>query len=91
MAETDENYFLIVIAIVVTILIFLINVYIIIYFQHPDDRTQAYFPKFVILFGLSFSMIAILMLPLDVANRTSCDDDVLLSECDLTLPMEELW
>merc|ERR1719265_1948172 len=48
-------------------MIFVANIYILVYFQHEEDRNQAYFPKFVVLFGLFFAEITVLMLPFDVA------------------------
>ena len=38
--EDGQNWFLIVVAIVGTCLVFAINVYVLVNFQHPDDRNQ---------------------------------------------------
>lgn len=52
---------------------------------------QAYFPKLVVVLGLTLAFLSVLMLPLDVANRDACDASYLLSSCHYTLPMTELW
>ncbi|KAJ8533067.1 hypothetical protein K7X08_015956 [Anisodus acutangulus] len=87
----DFNLALVIVAIVVCILVFLFNIYLLINYQHPDDANQAYFPKFVVVFGLSISAISILMLPADVANRQACRHAIYNGACNLTLPMKELW
>ena len=45
------------------------GVYLLVYYQHPDDHNDAYFPKFVIIFGFVLAGATVLLLPLDVANR----------------------
>ncbi|KAL0333199.1 UNVERIFIED_CONTAM: LIMR family protein [Sesamum angustifolium] len=57
----------------------------------PDDANQAYFPKFVVVLGLSIAAISILMLPADVANRQACRHAIYNGACSLTLPMKDLW
>ena len=86
-----QNRFLIVVVIVVTILVAIANLYVLINFQHPEDRNQAWFPKIIVISGLTIASGAILLLPLDVANRASCDASVSLSACETTLPMDEIW
>jgi LMBR1 domain-containing protein 1 len=57
-------------------LVMVVNVYTLVYWQHPDDKNESYFAKFVIVFGLQLSSMAVLMLPIDVANNQgspSCD------------------
>ncbi|KAL9242603.1 hypothetical protein vseg_016589 [Gypsophila vaccaria] len=87
----DFNLALLILAIIVVILVFIFNVYLLINYQHPDDVNQAYFPKFVVVFGLSLAVISILMLPADVANRQACRHALYNGACHLTLPMKELW
>ncbi|GBG85570.1 hypothetical protein CBR_g40208 [Chara braunii] len=87
----DFNAFLIIMAVVVTVAVFLVNVYVLVNYQHPDDKNQAYLPKFVVVLGLSVAQISILMLPLDVANRKACENAIVTGACNLTLPMEQLW
>ncbi|CAA6659272.1 unnamed protein product [Spirodela intermedia] len=87
----DFNLALVVIAAVVCFLVLLFNVYLLINYQHPDDANQAYFPKAVVVFGLTVAAISILMLPADVANRQACRRAIYNGACNLTLPMKELW
>ncbi|TXG58802.1 hypothetical protein EZV62_016631 [Acer yangbiense] len=87
----DFNLALVIVAIVVCILVFIFNVYLLVNYQHPDDANQAYFPKFVVVLGLSIAAISILMLPADVANRQACRHAIYNGSCNLTLPMKDLW
>jgi hypothetical protein len=45
------------------------GVYLIIFYQHPDDHNEAYAPKAVVLFGFVLAGATVLLLPLDVANN----------------------
>lgn len=87
----DFNLALVIVAIVVCVIVFISSIYLLVNYQHPDDANQAYFPKFVVVFGLSIAMISILMLPADVANRHACRHAIYNGACNLTLPMKELW
>eukprot|EP01130_Rhizamoeba_saxonica_P002030 TRINITY_DN11836_c0_g1_i1.p1 TRINITY_DN11836_c0_g1~~TRINITY_DN11836_c0_g1_i1.p1 ORF type:complete len:475 (-),score=43.32 TRINITY_DN11836_c0_g1_i1:53-1477(-) len=51
--------------------IFAVNMYIVIYFQHPDDYNTSMFPKVICVLAFTFASINILMLPLDIASRNS--------------------
>jgi LMBR1 domain-containing protein 1 len=88
---SDFNLALVIVAIIVCVLVFLFNVYLLVNYQHPDDKNQAYFPKFVVVLGLSVAAISILMLPADVANRQACRHAIYNGACNLTLPMKDLW
>ncbi|KAK9159070.1 hypothetical protein Scep_005644 [Stephania cephalantha] len=87
----DFNLALVIVAIVVCVLVFVFNVYLLINYQHPDDKNQAYFPKFVVVLGLTVAAVSILMLPADVANRQACRHAIYNGACKLTLPMKDLW
>ena len=87
----DFNLALVIVAIVVCVIVFISSIYLLVNYQHPDDANQAYFPKFVVVFGLSIAMISILMLPADVANRHACRHAIYNGACNLTLPMKDLW
>ncbi|CAK9180872.1 unnamed protein product [Ilex paraguariensis] len=87
----DFNLALVIVAIIVCVLVFVFNVYLLVNYQHPDDANQAYFPKFVVVLGLSVAAISILMLPADVANRQACQHAIYNGACNLTLPMKDLW
>lgn len=82
---------LLIVAIIVAVIVLCANVYIIISFQHPEDRNQAWFPKLIVLFGLSLACWTLLMLPLDVANRAACPVGTALTSCHTTFPMATLW
>ncbi|KAJ7294873.1 hypothetical protein O6H91_06G109600 [Diphasiastrum complanatum] len=88
---SDFNIILLVIVIVVCVLVLLFNTYLLINYQHPDDHNQAYFPKIVVILGLSVAQLSILMLPADVANRHACQHAIYNGACNLTLPMKQLW
>lgn len=85
------NAFLIALTVIVPFIMLGVCVYILINFQHPEDKNQAWGTKLVVLLGLLLAMFSVMMLPLDVGNTQSCPEDQPLSECDLTLPMETLW
>ncbi|EAL60617.1 LMBR1-like conserved region-containing protein [Dictyostelium discoideum AX4] len=63
------NIFLIIVAVVIPALVALGSLYLIAYFQHPDDKNVAYFPKIIVILGITLAATSILMLPLDVANQ----------------------
>ena len=67
------------------------NIYVLAFYAHPEDRNQAWFPKIVVLLGLTLAFLSVLMLPLDRANRNACDQSKIVSACTFTLPMTELW
>jgi LMBR1 domain-containing protein 1 len=65
------DWFLIIIIIIMVVMLLIANVYILVHFQHDDDKNTAYFPKFLIIFGLFFAEATVLLLPLDVANNST--------------------
>ncbi|XP_042050095.1 LIMR family protein At3g08930-like isoform X3 [Salvia splendens] len=87
----DFNLALMIVTIVVCVLVLIVNLYLLVNYQHPDDANQAYIPKFIVVLGLSIASISILMLPADVANRQACRHAIYNGACNLTLPMKELW
>jgi hypothetical protein len=38
-------------------------------YQHPDDKNDAYIPKLIVWFGFVLAGATVLLLPLDVANN----------------------
>ena len=50
-------------------ILFVISFYLLVYYQHPDDKNDAYFPKAVVIFGFVVAGATTLLLPLDVANN----------------------
>ncbi|CAN6443065.1 unnamed protein product [Victoria cruziana] len=87
----DFNLILVIVAVVVCVIVFCFNIYLLVSYQHPDDVNQAYFPKIVVVLGLTIAGISILMLPADVANRQACRHAIYNGACNLTLPMRDLW
>lgn len=85
------NWFLIIVTVVVAILVLLVSLYLVVNYQHPEDRNQAWIPKIVVLLGFAVAFWTILLFPLDVANQQACALDVPLSSCETTLPMTQLW
>ncbi|EGC35822.1 hypothetical protein DICPUDRAFT_54958 [Dictyostelium purpureum] len=75
------NIFLIIVAVVIPALVALGGLYLIVYFQHPDDKNVAYFPKVIVILGITLAAVSVLMLPLDVANNGGQGG----------FPMETLW
>eukprot|EP00659_Diplonema_papillatum_P002384 gene2384-3693_t len=84
------NWFLIVVAIVVVAVTIIINIRLLRVYLDPEEKYQGggYFPKTVVVFGLSLAAFVSLLLPFDVANRKdpTIRDDV-GGELDLAL----LW
>ena len=60
---------LIAISVIGCVILLGVSIYILIYYQHPDDRNQAYGPKLVVILTLSLCEISVVLLSLDVANR----------------------
>jgi LMBR1 domain-containing protein 1 len=87
----DFNLVLLIIVIIVCFLTLIFNTYLLINYQHPDDSNQAYFPKIIVILGLSIAEISILMLPADIANQHACQSSIYNGACNLTLPMKQLW
>lgn len=57
-------------------LLLVAGVYFMAYYQHPDDRNEAWFPKLTVILGFVLAGATVLLLPLDVANNegySGCD------------------
>ena len=56
--------------IIVAIILLISNIYILIYFSHPDDRSSCsgWFLKILVIIGLTLAWFQVLLLPLDVNN-----------------------
>jgi LMBR1 domain-containing protein 1 len=65
------NWVLIVIIVILAILSVGVALYLLIIYQHPEDKNQAWFPKLVVLVGLTLSIWTVLLFPLDIANRSA--------------------
>ncbi|KAL7549309.1 hypothetical protein ACHAWF_012580 [Thalassiosira exigua] len=70
------DVFLICVIVIAFVLLSIVGVYLVVKYQHPDDKNDAYVPKLVVLFGFVLSGATVLLLPLDVANNegyAGCD------------------
>jgi LMBR1 domain-containing protein 1 len=85
------SWFLILVAVVLAVMVVISNVYILVYYSHPEDKNQAWVPKGIIVFGLSLAVYCVLLYPLDVANTKACGAEFSQSSCTLTLPMHTIW
>jgi LMBR1 domain-containing protein 1 len=63
------DIFLIISTIVGLGVLLVAGLYLIVYYQHPDDHNEAYMPKVVVLLGFVLAGATVLLLPLDVANN----------------------
>lgn len=85
------NWVLIIITVILGLVTVGVALYLLVAYQHPEDKNQAWFPKIVVLLGLCIAIWTVLLFPLDVANSQSCDLTVPWSSCSFTMPMEALW
>lgn len=46
------SVWLIVLAVVIPVVVLVFCFYVLVYFQHPDDKNSAYIPKAVVIAGL---------------------------------------
>lgn len=76
------NAWLVIVTVIISLAIVAASIYLLVYFSHPEDKNVAWFPKIVVIFGLSLAAFSILMLPLDVANTKGTDGG---------FPMDDLW
>lgn len=85
------NWFMIIVVAVVAVLAIVFSLYIMIIYQHPEDKNQAWFPKIVVIFGMTIAIYTVLMFPLDVTNSQVCSTTLPLVDCSTTFPMDILW
>ncbi|KAL7543472.1 hypothetical protein ACHAXR_012753 [Thalassiosira sp. AJA248-18] len=70
------DIFLICVIVIGFVLLHIVGLYLVVKYQHPDDKNDAYIPKMVVLLGFVLSGATVLLLPLDVANNegyAGCD------------------
>jgi len=63
------DWFILFSTILASILLLISGLYFIVYYQHPDDKNEAWLPKLTVLLGFVLSGATVLLLPLDVANN----------------------
>lgn len=67
------NWWLIVVAGVISLFVLALIFYLMMLFMSPDDKNQAWLPKIIVVIGLCLACFNVLLLPYDVANRFSPD------------------
>lgn len=91
MAVASYNWFLIIVAAVVSVLAIGVALYCLIIYQHPEDKNQAWLPKIVFVVGVSLTIWTVLLFPLDVGNRKACTEAIAYSNCKFAIPTRALW
>jgi len=70
------DVWLICVTVIGFVILTVVGLYLVVKYQHPDDKNDAYIPKLVVMFGFVLSGATVLLLPLDVANNegyAGCD------------------
>jgi LMBR1 domain-containing protein 1 len=63
------DWFLILVSCISVVILFVVSLYFLVYYQHPDDKNEAWLPKITVLLGMMLAGATVLLLPLDVANN----------------------
>ena len=63
------DWFLVLAMVISVILLIIISLYVLVHFQHPDDKNEAWLPKGTVILGFVMAGASVLLLPLDVANN----------------------
>ncbi len=63
------DVWLICVTVISFFLLAVVSLYLVVKYQHPDDKNDAYLPKLVVMFGIVLAGATVLLLPLDVANN----------------------
>lgn len=74
---------LIVVPIIIFLLFVALNVYFVIYFQHPEDKNVAWWPKILVISGMTWAETVVMMLTMDVLNTPPFGSG--------SIPMTILW
>lgn len=75
------DVFLICVIVISVFLLCVVGLYLVVKYQHPDDKNDAYIPKLVVLFGFVLAGGTVLGLPLDVANNEGYAGELYLVYC----------
>ena len=49
---------------ILVILLLVINIYLLVYWQHPDDKNESILARLLIIFGFQISAMSVLMIPI---------------------------
>ena len=63
------DWFLILATSISFVLLLVAALYLLVHYQHPDDRNEAWLPKLTVILGMVLAGATVLLLPLDVANN----------------------
>jgi LMBR1 domain-containing protein 1 len=79
--------FLTVVVILIFILVFIGNIYILAYFSHPEDNITngIWYYRGLVIMALSFACYIIFTIPLDISSSPRSDS------IGLSFPMDILW
>ena len=70
--SSGPDPFLIVGIVILLILMLIINIYILIHWQHPEDKNESILVRILILFGFQLSSVSVLMLPIGTTQIIVC-------------------
>jgi LMBR1 domain-containing protein 1 len=59
----NPNGMLVVGIVVLIMVVFVINIYLYVNWQHPEDKNESIIAKIVIVFGFQLSAVSVLMIP----------------------------
>lgn len=54
--------------------------YVLVHYQHPDDKNDTWASKGLVILALTVAEVSVLMFPMDVSNRQTCDAVLDLSQ-----------
>ena len=57
---------------VLILVIFVVNIYILVYYSHPEDKNESYLAKALVVTGLQLSAMSVLMLPIGKIQALLC-------------------
>lgn len=59
--------FLVVGFVILLLIVLVVNVYVLVYWQHPDDKNESSFVRVLVVWGLQVSALCVLLLPVGKA------------------------
>eukprot|EP00732_Lithocolla_globosa_P003537 Lithocolla_globosa_v1_NODE_2878_length_1838_cov_4.805384.p1 type:complete len:511 gc:universal NODE_2878_length_1838_cov_4.805384:279-1811(+) len=66
---TPADVILVIFSCVLFLMLIAASIYFVVYFQHPDDKNVAWFPKVVVILGLVVASTNVLLVPLDIGTQ----------------------
>jgi LMBR1 domain-containing protein 1 len=62
-------------------LMLIINVYTLVYWQHPEDKNESILPKILIVLGLQLTAVCVLMIPIGKKRKSMKNNLNFLNRC----------